>query len=116
MGCLAAAVLTVNNIRDLDTDQRAGKRTLPVRLGRRGACLYYGLLLALPYAVVLGLVLRDELPALAAVPLLTLPLAIRLFGIVRGSEDGPVLNRALGATAGLLLVFGVLLSAGTAWG
>ena len=116
MGCLAAAVLTVNNIRDLDTDQRAGKRTLPVRLGRRGARLYYGLLVALPYAVILGLVLLDELPALAALPLLTLPLAIRLFGVVRSSEDGPVLNRALGATAGLLLAFGLLLSAGTVWG
>ena len=34
VGLLAAAILMVNNIRDIDTDRRAGKRTLAVRLGR----------------------------------------------------------------------------------
>ena len=41
VGLLAAAILVVNNIRDIDTDRRAGKRTLAVRLGReraRGGC------------------------------------------------------------------------------
>ena len=34
VGLLAAAVLVVNNVRDMETDRRAGKRTLAVRLGR----------------------------------------------------------------------------------
>ena len=34
VGLLAAAILVVNNVRDIETDRRAGKRTLAVRLGR----------------------------------------------------------------------------------
>src|SRR5213078_4711351 len=52
VGCLATAILVVNNIRDIDTDRRAGKRTLAVRLGRDGArglyvCLVSAAFLAL---------------------------------------------------------------------
>ena len=44
VGCLATAILVVNNVRDIDTDRRAGKHTLAVRLGRQGArSLYVGL-------------------------------------------------------------------------
>ena len=46
VGLLASAILVVNNVRDLETDRRAGKRTLAVRLGRDGARgLYGGMLL-----------------------------------------------------------------------
>lgn len=113
MGLLAAAVLTVNNIRDIDTDARAGKRTIPVRLGRRGARVYYGLLLAVPYVVVGALVATHQLPVSAVAVALSLPLALKLNGIVRTRTDGPTLNRALGMTAGLLTVFGGLLGLGT---
>ena len=37
VGLLAAAILVVNNVRDVDTDRRAGKRTLAVKLGRERA-------------------------------------------------------------------------------
>jgi 1,4-dihydroxy-2-naphthoate octaprenyltransferase len=37
VGLLATAILVVNNVRDMDTDRRANKRTLAVRLGRRRA-------------------------------------------------------------------------------
>ena len=42
VGLLASAILVVNNVRDLETDRRAGKRTLAVRLGRDGARGLYG--------------------------------------------------------------------------
>ncbi len=116
MGLLAAAVLTVNNIRDIDTDERAGKRTIPVRLGRSRARLYYGSLLAIPYLVVAALVAAAQLPVASLAVLLSLPLALKLNGIVRTRTDGPTLNRALGMTAGLLTVFGLLLGLGTALG
>jgi len=113
MGLLAAAVLTVNNIRDIDTDTRAGKRTIPVRLGRRGARVYYGLLLTLPYIVVAALVATLQLPVPALAVLLTTPLAFKLDRIVRSTTEGPPLNRALGMTAGLLTGFGLFLGLGT---
>lgn len=45
-GALAAGVLNINNIRDMDSDKKAGKITLPVRLGRRNALAYHWFLLA----------------------------------------------------------------------
>ncbi len=112
MGCLGAAVLTVNNIRDLDTDAAAGKRTIPVRLGRSRARAWFGLLLFTPYLVVSALVATSALPPRAAAALLSLPLAVHVFRVVDTRTDGPSLNRALGRTAALLLLFGVLLAAG----
>src|SRR5436305_7250732 len=44
VGMLASAILVVNNVRDIDTDRRAGKRTLAVRLGRERARTLYGVL------------------------------------------------------------------------
>src|SRR5436190_16224757 len=51
VGALATAILVVNNLRDRATDERAGKRTLAVRLGRRGALIEYAALVAIAYAV-----------------------------------------------------------------
>src|SRR6478736_1971940 len=44
VGLLASAILVVNNVRDLESDRRAGKRTLAVRLGRERARTLYGLM------------------------------------------------------------------------
>src|SRR5690606_36493297 len=54
VGALATAILVVNNLRDRATDARAGKRTLAVRLGRRGSLAEYAALLVVAYAVPLG--------------------------------------------------------------
>lgn len=110
VGLIAAATLVVNNVRDVDTDRRAGKRTLAVRLGRDRARLLYAALLAGAYlslgAVVAGLC------AWVLAPLVTLPLAARLVGVVRARTDGPSLNGALARTGVLQLAFCVLLAAG----
>lgn len=110
MGALGAAVLTVNNIRDLDTDVLVGKRTIPVRLGRPWARRYFYLLLLLPYVVVAFLVARGDLPSFALLPFLSIPLALKLARTVAVRTDGPSLNTALGQTAALLLLFGLLLA------
>jgi 1,4-dihydroxy-2-naphthoate polyprenyltransferase len=112
VGLLAAAVLVVNNVRDIDTDRRAGKRTLAVRLGRertRGlfAGMVYGAYLLTPITWLFG-----PLDAWVLVPLLSLPLAAPIVRIVRTHVDGPSLNAALAQTGRLELVFCVLLSAG----
>jgi 1,4-dihydroxy-2-naphthoate octaprenyltransferase len=114
VGLLASAILVVNNVRDLETDRRAGKRTLAVRLGRqraRGlyAAMVYGAFLCAPLPWLLG---SDVLSAWLALPLLALPLAVPVVRIVRNRTDGPSLNGALARTGMLQLVFCALLSAG----
>ncbi len=112
VGLLASAILVVNNVRDLDTDSRVGKRTLAVRLGRSRtrnmfAAMIYGAFLTAPLAI-FGAGLNFWL----FLSWLALPLAIKLVRTVRNHADGPTLNGALAATGQLQLVFCVLLSAG----
>ena len=114
VGLLAAAILVVNNVRDLETDRRAGKRTLAVRLGRRRARglysgMVYGAFACAPLPWLLG---SDELSAWLALPLPALPLAVPVVRTVRTRTDGPSLNGALARTGMLQLVFCILLSAG----
>jgi 1,4-dihydroxy-2-naphthoate octaprenyltransferase len=111
VGCLATAILVVNNIRDVDTDHRAGKLTLAVRIGRKRA---RGLYVALIVAAFLALcvTLAPDGPALGLLALLAAPLAVRPLGLVRTRTDGPSLNQALAGTGALLGVFSLLLSAG----
>jgi 1,4-dihydroxy-2-naphthoate polyprenyltransferase len=114
VGLLASAILVVNNVRDLETDRRAGKRTLAVRLGRpRARVLYavmvYGAFVCAPLPWLLG---SDELTAWLLLPLLALPLAVPVVRTVRSRTDGPSLNGALARTGLLQLAFCGLLSAG----
>jgi len=112
VGFLATAILVVNNVRDIDTDRRTGKRTLAVRLGReRARGLYAGLLLATYVALPVGLLAADG-PAWGLLALASLPLAARPVLAVRTRTDGPALNAALAATGALLAAFSVLLTVG----
>ena len=111
VGALATCVLVVNNLRDRETDVRAGKRTLAVRLGRRGAILEYAALLALAYAAPAWLFLVAGWRWPVLLPLLSLPLAAALLRAV-ATEEGRALNARLGGTARLLLVHGALLALG----
>jgi 1,4-dihydroxy-2-naphthoate octaprenyltransferase len=110
VGLLAAAILVVNNVRDIDTDRRAGKRTLAVRLGRPGARTLYSLMLLVAYVTLIPVVF--PLSAWVLLPVVTLPLAARLARTVRAHVDGPTLNAALAQTGMLQLGFCVLLSVG----
>ena len=112
VGLLASAILVVNNVRDLETDRRAGKRTLAVRLGRaRTRSLYAAMLivafLTAPLPWVLG-----SMTAWLLLPWATIPLAVRVARTVRTRSDGPALNAALAQTGMLQLTFCLLYSAG----
>ncbi len=108
------AILNVNNVRDIDTDRRAGKLTLAVRLGRRVARWQFIVTLAAAYLVAGALWAFGDFPAWVLLSWLTAPLAVAPVRAVMGREDGPSLNRALGETARLHLVFGLLLAIGVA--
>jgi 1,4-dihydroxy-2-naphthoate octaprenyltransferase len=112
VGLLAAAILVVNNVRDIDTDRRAGKRTLAVRLGRERARALYAAMVYLAYLVAPVTWLFGPLHAWVLLPWLTLPLAAPLVRAVRNHTDGPTLNQALAKTGMVQLAFCVLLSAG----
>jgi 1,4-dihydroxy-2-naphthoate octaprenyltransferase len=111
---LVTAILVVNNLRDLDTDARAGKRTIAVRWGRSGTQAYFAALLLAAFAGVIGLVVAGVVGVLALLPLLTLPAALRALRVVLTRREGPALNGALvqiarvHAAFTLLLAFGVL--------
>jgi 1,4-dihydroxy-2-naphthoate octaprenyltransferase len=113
VGLLASAILLVNNIRDADTDRRAGKRTLAVRLGRGGARRLFVACIVVAYLVVpvVAIAGRDISP-LVLLAVLSLPLAVRVTAVVRERTDGPSLNQALAQTGMLLALFSLLLSIG----
>ena len=113
LGLLAAAVLVVNNLRDIDSDRRIGKNTLAVRLGRRATAWEYTALMHAPFALSVVLTFAREQAWLLA-PLLLLPWATTLAQRVAREPAGAGLNAVLGATAKLGLAFALLLSLGAA--
>ncbi len=112
IGAFATAVLVVNNLRDVDTDRSAGKRTLAVRFGRRAARFEYAGLLVFAYAMLPVLWFAGASRAAMIFPLATLPLAALLIRTVWTASDGPTLNAALARTAVLEVAFAVLLACG----
>ncbi len=112
VGALATAILVVNNLRDRAGDARAGKRTLAVRLGRRGTIAEYRLLLAVAYAVPIALAMARR-SGWALLPVATLPFAVAL-AVAVARREGRALNATLAATARLALAHGLLLAAGIA--
>jgi 1,4-dihydroxy-2-naphthoate polyprenyltransferase len=112
VGLLASAILVVNNVRDVDTDRRAGKRTLAVKLGRGGARNLFDAMLAVAFVAPVAIAASGALTAWILLPLLSIPLAIPLRRAVRARTDGPSLNGALAGTGRLLALYSLLLSVG----
>jgi 1,4-dihydroxy-2-naphthoate octaprenyltransferase len=114
VGFLATAILVVNNVRDIETDRRAGKMTLAVRLGRERTRTLYAALIVAAFAAVPVTLLAADGPALGLLALLSAPLVPRPLAAVLTRTDGPSLNGALAGTGALLAAFSVLLAAGLA--
>jgi 1,4-dihydroxy-2-naphthoate octaprenyltransferase len=126
-GLLITAILVVNNLRDIETDAAAGKRTLAVMIGKRRTHAEYGALLGVAYAVpvlvavawVLGARPAGEPWALgfvAGLPLLTVTMARPLLRTVATFGEPRELNLVLRGTARLSLVYWVHFALGLAVG
>lgn len=116
VGLLASALLVVNNLRDIPTDEASGKRTLATRLGDHSTRTLYVGMIWLPFVIVVLLaasatVLPDA-PAWSLLALVATPLAAVPARAVRNGAKGPTLVKVLGETARLELAFSALLGLG----
>ena len=116
VGLLSTAILVVNNVRDIDSDRRADKNTLAVRIGReKTRRLYVFLMLGAFFVLGLTIVLNDG-PWLALLGLAGIPMARGPIATVTGRTDGPSLNQALAATGAVLGSTSVLTAIGLVLG
>ncbi len=108
IGLLAAAILLVNNYRDLDTDQKANKLTLAFYLGRQWTKGAYLLFMLFPFALAITLY---PVTSYSWMVVLLLPFTSRLIWRFYHEPVGPEFNQILASTAKHQLLFSLLLAA-----
>lgn len=113
IGCLAVAVLCVNNIRDVESDRKVNKKTLVVRFGINKITLLYDIMIISSYLSILIFIFRDGIYNHLGVLLLllSLPIAIKLIIDIH-KMTGKELNVILYRTALLIRTFSILLIIG----
>ena len=111
-GLLSVGLLTVNNLRDVDEDRTAGKRTLAVRFGRRFAVAEYTACVSVAFLIPVALALTTGRGGAVCLPVVLFALALPVFRRVARETTGAGLNPALGATARLLFLHSVLFTIG----
>lgn len=111
-GLISIAILTVNNLRDINTDRKAGKLTLAVRFGEHFARFEYLLTLLLACLIPVGLWLYTGNHFYSTATILILIIAIPAIKTVFSDIDGPTLNKALEKTGKLQLLYSIIFSAG----
>ncbi len=111
-GLLITAILTVNNLRDIEDDRKAGKRTLAVCLGRTFTRWEYAFLVVLGASVPVLIYLNTGQRLSSLLTLLVIPLAWPAFKTLHARSDGAALNPALAYTARLPLIYSALFTVG----
>jgi 1,4-dihydroxy-2-naphthoate polyprenyltransferase len=112
VGLLAVGILAVNNLRDVDTDREAGKRTMAVRLGAPLMRRYYALVVVVAFGIPVILFVIRWLPWTALTVLLAVPFAVPPVQSVLGGLVGTPLNKVLGQTSRLQIAYALCLSFG----
>ncbi|MFK7804807.1 MAG: 1,4-dihydroxy-2-naphthoate octaprenyltransferase [Anaerolineae bacterium] len=109
-GLLAVAVLNVNNMRDIESDQAAGKQSIPVRLGLEKARLYHYSLLSGGLILAIVFTMLDYRSAWQWLFLLTLPifgLNVKQIAKLSGSGLDPMLKKTVLLTVAFVFTFGI---------
>jgi 1,4-dihydroxy-2-naphthoate octaprenyltransferase len=112
VAAISTDILVVNNVRDLETDREAGKKTLAVLIGYRASRVEFLGLLALAYGVPFWFWLTAEFSPAVLLPLVTLPYAASIARTVLTDSSGEALNPALERTGKLLAGYSVLFALG----
>ena len=111
-GLFSVAILTVNNLRDIDNDRKSGKRTLAVRLGKNFAKGEYLLSIILGSFIPIVLAIADFSHPLSLLTVILPIIAIPSIKKVFCSSDGATLNSVLAGTGKLLLIYSIIFSIG----
>ncbi len=111
-GLLATAILLVNNIRDVEEDRQAGKKTLVVRLGKPFGISLYGFCVVVAVLIPLWLFLITGQHPWAIAVMIVILFALPILHELLTEPDPVALNPLLGATGRLLLIYSVLFSIG----
>jgi len=112
VAAISTNILVVNNVRDVETDRKAGKTTLAVLLGYTGSRIQFVGLLALAYAVPAWFFLAADFGPTVLLPLVTVPYAAVVARTVLTRTDGAALNPALERTGKLLASYAALFGVG----
>ncbi len=108
IGAIAAAVLVVNNYRDLESDRRSAKITLAVRIGHAATRTEFAALVLLPFAALPVLAVLTGTGLWMLLPVASAPVAVLLIRDLARAPISPALNPLLKRTARLEFVFGLL--------
>lgn len=111
-GLLATAILVVNNVRDIQQDKAADKKTLIVRFGRSFGVFLYATCMTLAGLTPLALVLFAGYPPTILLACAILILAFPMVRKLAANRDGPTLNSLLASTGAVLLLYAVLFTIG----
>jgi 1,4-dihydroxy-2-naphthoate octaprenyltransferase len=111
-GLISMAILTVNNIRDIETDKVAGKKSLPVRFGRKFGIAEYFVCIALACLIPVYLAVESRFGWSMLLPSATLLFAIGPCRKLLSDPSAEQMNSLLAATGRLLLIYTILFSIG----
>jgi len=100
-GILVHNLLLLNEFPDVEADKKAGRKTLPITMGKEKASIVYSALTIIVYLWIIGGVVMGQMPAFSLIALLTLPLAIKA---IRGALKHQDMSQLVPAMANNVLV------------
>jgi 1,4-dihydroxy-2-naphthoate octaprenyltransferase len=100
-GLLVHNLLLLNEFPDVEADRKAGRKTLPITMGKSKAWVVYSALTLLVYLWIIGWVVAGRIPIFSLIALLTIPFAIKA---IRGARNHDDMNQLVPAMANNVLV------------